>query len=468
MKLGERVRAAAEGSLDLTLPDLPDLDGPNLDPTASVAMTAALMESEGFGDLRKKVQEALLLTLGNRVGEPDVDDDELKRMAIAEMAKVLAAEDIPLSMEERDRLVDVIAADLLGYGPIQPLLADDSVSEIMVNGTRSIYIEKDGKLQLANINFSDEASLRKVINRIVAPLGRRIDESSPMVDARLPDGSRVCAVIPPLAVDGSSLTIRKFAARRFTAQDLIDRGSASIESLYLVAACVHAKLNILVSGGTGSGKTTLLNVLSSFIPEGDRIITIEDVVELQLHQNHVVRMESRPGNTEGRGEVSIRDLVRTALRMRPDRIVVGECRGGEALDMLQAMNTGHAGSLSTLHANTPRDAMTRLETMVLMAGIDFPIQAIRQQIAGAIDVVVQIGRLRDGTRRIVQICEVGRVVGDEIEVTPIFDFDHSPGVDSSGGVLGRLEPTGYRPRFVDHIKEMGIDFEERIFERSAA
>jgi len=468
VKLGDRVRAAAEGGLDL-LPELSDLttEAP-IDVTTSVAMTAALMESESFGDLRQKVQDALLLTLGNRVGEPDVDDDELKRMAVAEMAKVLAAEDIPLSLEERERLVDVIAADLLGYGPLQPLLADDSVSEIMVNGTRSIYIEKDGKLQLANINFTDEQSLRKVINRIVAPLGRRIDESSPMVDARLPDGSRVCAVIPPLAVDGSSLTIRKFAAKKFTAQDLIERGSASVESLYMVAACVHAKLNILVSGGTGSGKTTLLNVLSSFIPEGDRIVTIEDVVELQLHQNHVVRMESRPGNAEGRGEVSIRDLVRTALRMRPDRIVVGECRGGEALDMLQAMNTGHAGSLSTLHANSPRDAMTRLETMVLMAGIEFPIAAIRQQIAGAVDLIVQIGRLRDGTRRVVQICEIGRVVGDEIEVTPIFDFDYSPGLDASGRVLGRLVPTGYRPRFIDHIKELGIEFEDRIFEGSAA
>jgi pilus assembly protein CpaF len=469
MKLGERVRAATEGELDLALPGMPELtEEREHDAIAHVAMTAALMESESFGDLRQKVQDALLLTLGNRVGEPDVEDDELKRMAVAEMAKVLAAEDIPLSLEERERLVDVIAADLLGYGPLQPLLADDSVSEIMVNGTRSIYIEKDGKLQLANINFTDEPSLRKVINRIVAPLGRRIDESSPMVDARLPDGSRVCAVIPPLAVDGSSLTIRKFAAKKFTAQDLIERDSASVESLYMVAACVHAKLNILVSGGTGSGKTTLLNVLSSFIPDGDRIVTIEDVVELQMHQNHVVRLESRPGNSEGRGEISIRDLVRTALRMRPDRIVVGECRGGEALDMLQAMNTGHAGSLSTLHANSPRDAMTRLETMVLMAGIEFPIQAIRQQIAGAVDLIVQIGRLRDGTRRVVQICEIGRVRGDEVEVTPIFDFDYSAGLDASGRVLGSLKPTGYRPGFVDHIKEMGIDFEERIFETGSA
>ena len=462
MKLGERVRAATDGEFELNFPELTP-EAVTADNAANVAMTAALMESESFSTLRQKVQDALLLALGNRVGEPDVDDDELKRMARGEMVKVLAAEDIPLAQDERERLVDVIAADLLGYGPLQPLLMDDSVSEIMVNGVRSIYIEKEGKLQRASINFSDEESLRKVINRIVAPLGRRIDESSPTVDARLPDGSRVCAVIPPLAVDGSSLTIRKFAAKKFSAEDLIERGSATVESLYLIAACVHAKLNILVSGGTGSGKTTLLNVLSSFIPDGDRIITIEDVVELQMRQQHVVRLETRPGNAEGRGEISIRDLVRTALRMRPDRIVVGECRGGEALDMLQAMNTGHAGSLSTLHANSPRDAMTRLETMVLMAGIEFPIQAIRQQIAGAVDVVVQIGRLRDGTRRIVQICEVGRVTGDDIEVKPIFDFDYSAGLDPSGRVLGSLRPTGYRPDFVDHIKELGIEFEDRIF-----
>ena len=461
MKLGERVKHATE-PLELSLPSTALADA---DPQVEndVKMTAALLESEAFSELREKVQDALLLTLGNRVGDPDMDDDELKRLAVEEMTKVLEAEDMPLSERERERLVDVINADLLGYGPIQPLLADPSVSEIMVNGTKSIYVEKSGRLTEADIRFQDESSLRKVINRIVAPLGRRIDESSPMVDARLPDGSRVCAVIPPLAVDGSSLTVRKFAAKHFTAEDLIDIGTASIESLYMVAACVHAKLNILVSGGTGSGKTTLLNVLSSFIPEGDRIVTIEDVVELVLRQHHVIRLETRPGNAEGKGEVTIRDLVRTSLRMRPDRIVVGECRGGEALDMLQAMNTGHAGSLSTLHANSPRDAMTRLETMVLMAGIEFPLTAIRQQIAGAIDLVVQIGRLRDGSRRITQICEVGRLRGDEIEVIPIFEFDYSQGVDRDGRVLGALRPTGYRPAFVDHIHDMGIEFEDRIF-----
>ena len=450
MKLGERVKQAS-APLDLSLLEPTVSDEEHV---ADVKMAAALLESETFSDLKAKVQDALLLALGNRVGEPDLADDELKTMAVAEMTKVLEAEDMPLSGEERERLVDVINADLLGYGPLQPLLADPSVSEIMVNGTKSIYIEKNGRLKQADIRFNDEESLRKVINRIVAPLGRRIDESSPMVDARLPDGSRVCAVIPPLAVDGSSLTVRKFAVKQFTAEDLIENGSASIESLYMIAACVHAKLNILVSGGTGSGKTTLLNVLSSFIPDNDRIVTIEDVVELQLRQHHVIRLETRPGNAEGKGEISIRDLVRTSLRMRPDRIVVGECRGGEALDMLQAMNTGHEGSLGTLHANTPRDALSRME---------FPIAPIRQQIAGAVDMVVQIGRLRDGSRRITQVCEVGRVRGDEIEVTPIFDYDHSRGYDEDGRSLGSLKPTGYRPTFVDHIHDMGIEFEERIF-----
>jgi pilus assembly protein CpaF len=459
VKLGERVKQASE-PLDLSLLEPTVSDEAHV---ADVKMAAALLESDTFSDLKAKVQDALLLTLGNRVAEPDMDDVELRSLAVAEMSKVLEAEDMPLSGEERERLVDVINADLLGYGPLQPLLADPAVSEIMVNGTKAIYVEKNGRLTQADIRFNDEQSLRKVINRIVAPLGRRIDESSPMVDARLPDGSRVCAVIPPLAVDGSSLTVRKFAVKQFTAEDLIENGSASIESLYMIAACVHAKLNILVSGGTGSGKTTLLNVLSSFIPDNDRIVTIEDVVELQLRQHHVIRLETRPGNAEGKGEVSIRDLVRTSLRMRPDRIVVGECRGGEALDMLQAMNTGHAGSLSTLHANTPRDAMTRLETMVLMAGIEFPIAAIRQQIAGAVDMVVQIGRLRDGSRRITQVCEIGRVKNDEIEVTPIFDYDHSKGFDSEGRSLGNLKPTGFRPTFVDHIHDMGIEFEERIF-----
>ncbi|MDZ7675157.1 MAG: CpaF family protein [Acidimicrobiales bacterium] len=461
MKLGERVQQASE-PLDLELPDTPGEDSDDAH-GADVKMTAALLESETFSELRAKVQDALLLTLGNRASDPAMDDEELKRLAKAEMTKVLEAEEMPLSETERQRLVDVINADLLGYGPIQPLLSDPAVSEIMVNSTKSIYVEKNGRLTQADIRFNDEPNLRKVINRIVAPLGRRIDESSPMVDARLPDGSRVCAVIPPLAVDGSTLTIRKFATKHFTAEDLIEKSSATIESLYMIAACVHAELNILVSGGTGSGKTTLLNVLSSFIPETDRIITIEDVVELQLLQHHVIRLESRPGNAEGKGEVPIRDLVRTSLRMRPDRVVVGECRGGEALDMLQAMNTGHDGSLSTLHANTPRDAMTRLETMVLMAGIEFPISAIRQQIAGAIDLVVQVGRLRDGSRRIVQICEVGRVKGEEIEVTPIFEFDHSPGLDADGRVLGSLKPTGYRPTFIQRIREMGVEFEDRIF-----
>ena len=465
MKLSERVRAVSDpGQTQVRAMDLPEAPSSQDD----VAITAALLESSQFSKLRAKVQEALLLKLGGKVDDPGMNDDELRRLARTEMIEVLANDPTPLSDEERARLVDVIAADILGYGPIQPLLADESVSEIMVNGCDTIYIEKNGKIKIADINFRDEEQLRKVINRIVAPIGRRIDESSPMVDARMPDGSRVCAVIPPLAVDGSNLTIRKFSAKHFTAQDLIDRGSGTVESLYMIAACVHAKLNILVSGGTGSGKTTLLNVLSSFIPEGDRVLTIEDTVELQMKQRHVIRLEAKPANAEGKGGISIRDLVKTALRMRPDRIVVGECRGGEALDMLQAMNTGHDGSLSTLHANTPFDAMSRLETMVLMAGIEFPLPAIRSQIASAVDMIVHVGRMRDGSRRITSICEIGRLNGNDVEVTPIFEFDHSRGVDEEGRLLGRLEPTGAVPGFMHKIRDMGIDFEQSIFERRVA
>ncbi len=457
MKLGDRVKAAGSPELSIAEPV------EESEARDDVAMTAALLDIGSFAELRARVQEALILHLGNQLNDPDMNDGKLAGLAKAEMAKVLEKESTPLSADEKARLIDIIAADILGYGPLQPLLADPTVSEIMVNGSDKIYIEKAGKLRLADISFQSEPQLRRVINRIVAPIGRRIDESSPMVDARLPDGSRVCAVIPPLAVDGSSLTIRKFSAKKMTAADLIEKGSGTVEALYLIAACVKAQLNTLVSGGTGSGKTTLLNVLSSFIPDDDRILTIEDVVELQLRQQHVIRLEARPGNSEGRGAISIRDLVRTALRMRPDRIVVGECRGGEALDMLQAMNTGHAGSLSTLHANTPKDAITRLETMVLMAGIEFPISAVRSQIASAVDVIVHVSRMRDGSRRIVSICEVGEVNGDTVDVMPIFSFQNA-GMDDDGNVLGGLKPTGYRPTFVEHIRDMGIEFEERIFE----
>jgi pilus assembly protein CpaF len=352
---------------------------------------------------------------------------------------------------------------VLGYGPIERLLDDPSISEIMVNGPDQIYVERDGRLKLDPASFTGEAQLRRVIDRIVSGVGRRIDESSPLVDARLPDGSRVNAVIPPLAVGGSVLTIRKFEREPFTADDLVQLGTMTPAMLQLLDACVRARLNVIVSGGTGTGKTTLLNVLSSFIPEEERIVTIEDAVELQLQQDHVVRLESRPPNIEGRGEIAIRDLVRNALRMRPDRIVIGECRGGETLDMLQAMNTGHEGSISTVHANSPRDAVARLETLVLMAGMDLPLRAIREQISSAIDLIVQVSRMRDGTRRITRITEVQGMEGDVVTLQDAFVFDHSAGVDADGRVLGHAVPTGVRPRFVERFHDSGIDVPTDVF-----
>jgi pilus assembly protein CpaF len=333
----------------------------------------------------------------------------------------------------------------------------------MVNGTSSIYVERGGRLHRTDLRFQDERHLRRVIDRIVGAVGRRIDESSPMVDARLADGSRVNAVIPPLAVDGPSLTIRKFAKEHWGADDLVRFGSLSAPLAQLLERCVRGKLNILVCGGTGSGKTTLLSVLSSFIPEDERIVTIEDAVELRFQQDHVVRLESRPPNLEGRGEVDIRDLVRNALRMRPDRIVVGEVRGGEALDMLQAMNTGHDGSLCTVHANTPRDAISRLETMVLMAGMDLPARAIREQIASSIDLIVQLGRLRDGSRRVTQVTEVVGMEGQVVTLQDVFTFDYAAGIDGDGRFRGHVRPTGIRPLFTDRLAEQGIDVPVELF-----
>lgn len=416
-----------------------------------------------FAAMKQRAATALFERMGARFNDASVTEQELRSSAKEELIRIIDAEQVPLTPEERTRLVRDVADDVLGYGPLQRLLDDPSVTEIMVNRMDQIYVERKGKLTLTESRFSSEAHLRKVIERIVSKVGRRIDESSPLVDARLEDGSRVNAVIPPLSVGGSSLTIRKFSKVPLTVRNLIDFGTLTPEMAELLDACVKAKLNIIVSGGTGTGKTTLLNVLSSFLPGDERIVTIEDAVELQIQQQHVVRLESRPPNTEGKGEVTIRELLRNSLRMRPDRIVVGEVRGGESLDMLQAMNTGHDGSLSTVHSNSPRDAVARLETLVLMAGMDLPLRAIREQIASAVNLIVQISRLRDGSRRITHVTEVQGMEGDVVTLQDAFVFDYSAGVDAHGKFLGKPVPTGIRPRFIDRFEDLGIHVSPAVF-----
>ncbi|KRF08443.1 pilus assembly protein CpaF [Arthrobacter sp. Soil782] len=416
-----------------------------------------------FAGIKQRAAEALYERMGARFSDSTLKEDDLRAVAREELSQVIDAEQVPLTPDERRRLIQDVADDVLGFGPLQRLLDDEDITEIMVNRADQIYIERRGQLVLADTSFKSEEHLRRVIERIVSKVGRRIDESSPFVDARLEDGSRVNAVIPPLAVNGSSLTIRKFSKTPLTVEKLISFGTLTPEMAELLDACVKAKLNIIVSGGTGTGKTTLLNVLSSFLPHGDRIVTIEDAVELQIQQQHVVRLESRPPNTEGKGAVTIRDLVRNSLRMRPDRIVIGEVRGGESLDMLQAMNTGHDGSLSTVHSNSPRDAIARLETLVLMAGMDLPLRAIREQIASAVHLVIQISRLRDGTRRITHVTEVQGMEGDVVTLQDAFVFDYSAGVDSSGRFLGKPIPTGIRPRFMERFEDMGITVSPAVF-----
>ncbi len=419
----------------------------------------AKAEQTTLADLKTRVQQRLLAEL-----DPSMDisqANEVRRTIRDLFEQILQEENIVLSRPERHRLFEAIAAEILGFGPLQPLLEDDSITEIMVNGPKNIYVERKGKLQRVPVAFEDDEHVMRIIDRIVAPLGRRVDESSPYVDARLPDGSRVNIVIPPISLVGPVVTIRKFFKTPLTVQDLVNFGSITPEAVQFLEACVKARLNIVISGGTGSGKTTLLNILSSFIPSDERIITVENAAELQLRQEHVVTLESRPPNIEGRGEVTIRQLVINTLRMRPDRIIVGEVRGAEALDMLQAMNTGHEGSMTTVHSNSPRDTLARMETMTLMAGMDLPVRAIREQIASAVDLVVHQSRMRDGSRKVVAISEVSGMEGDVISMTDLFVFQH--GGFRDGKVFGRLTPTGLRPKFMDKIEAAGIHLPASIF-----
>jgi len=428
-------------------------------PTETKKLARPPVEADKFSFIFQKVQEKLISEVD--LTKAEINEAEVRTKVDRILNEVLAEEHIFLSRLERDRIFNQLLDEILGYGPIQPLLNDETINEIMVNGPYKVYIERNGKIEKTNITFRDSAHLMRIIDRILAPLGRRVDESCPYMDARLPDGSRVNVIIPPLSLIGPVLTIRKFAKNPFTVEKLIEIGTITPEAIEFLKACVIARLNIVISGGTGSGKTTFLNVLSGFIPNDERIITIENAAELQLRQEHVVTLETRPPNIEGKGEVTMRDLVINALRMRPDRIIVGEVRGGEALDMLQAMNTGHDGSLTTLHANSPRDALSRLETMVLMAGIEIPVKAIRQQIASALDLIVHMERMRDGSRKVVQITEVQGMEGDTIVLQDIFVFEQT-GIED-GKIIGRLRPTGIRPKFMEKIEAAGIYLPPDIF-----
>jgi len=424
-----------------------------------VAPPGVTAQRDTYTDLKTRVQNRLLAEIDPTM---DVTQSENVRTTIQELfEQVLAEENIVLSRPERHRLFEQIAAEILGFGPIQPLLEDENITEVMVNGPKGIYIERGGKITRVPVSFESDEHVMRIIDRIVAPMGRRIDESSPYVDARLPDGSRVNAVIPPISLIGPVITIRKFFKNPITIEQLIQFGTISAEALQFLKACVEARLNIVISGGTGSGKTTFLNILSQFIPNDERIVTIENAAELQLRQEHVVTLESRPPNIEGRGEVTIRQLVINSLRMRPDRIIVGEIRDEAAIDMLQAMNTGHDGSMTTAHSNSPRDTISRMETMSMMAGMELPIRAIREQISSAIDVVIHQERLRDGSRKIVNVTEISGMEGDVITMTDIFIFEQS-GYEG-GKVIGRLRPTGLRPKFIDKIEASGIHLPASIF-----
>jgi len=424
---------------------------------------AKTQQKDRISEVRVRVQERLVEVLGPRLYDSTLSDSELEGLVHQRLRELLDEEESVLSAQEKLLIVRQIGDSVLGLGPLEPYVRDPEVTEIMVNNWDTIYVERAGKLYWTGTKFHDESQLRRTIDKIVGKVGRRVDEASPYVDARLPDGSRVNAIIPPLAIDGPSLTIRKFSADPYGAEDLVEFGTMSSATSKFLEACVRGKINIMVSGGTGAGKTTTLNVLSSFIPDDERILTIEDAAELKLQQPHVVRLEGRPPNIEGKGAVTIRDLVRNSLRMRPDRIVVGEVRGPEALDMLQAMNTGHDGSISTVHANTPRDSLSRLETITLMAGMDISPRSVREQIASAIQLIVHQQRLKDGTRRITHVTEVVGMESEVITLQDIFLFDFSAGMDEEGKFKGRLKSTGLRPKFLDKLAERGVYLDAETF-----
>jgi pilus assembly protein CpaF len=428
---------------------------------AAVLADAECAPADPFAEVKERVYQRLLREIDpNKLTNRDKHEVRTEVQSMA--ANMLTLDDVPMAREERLRCASDIADEIVGYGPIEPLLEDPSVTEVMINGPRKVFFEQKGMLHLSDRVFRDDDHIMRIVEKIVVPINRRIDESSPMVDARLPDGSRVNAIIPPLAVDGPTVTIRKFARDPFTVDDLISFGTLIPEMVDFLNACIRTRLNTIVSGGTGSGKTTLLNVLSSFIPSNERVVTIEDPCELQMRQRHVIRLETRPANVEGKGQVTQRELVRNALRMRPDRIIVGEVRAGEAFDMLQAMNTGHDGSLTTAHANSPRDAIARVENMVLMAGLDLPVRAIREQVASALDLIVHVSRLSDGGRRVTHVTEVVGMEGQTVTLQDVFVFQQT-GVDARGKVQGQVVSTGLRPHFVERLEAAGIHLPPDIF-----